>query len=239
MREGNESSMIRKIFLLVISFFLVFGQRICGDVSSDVGKVSPMELSTALGFAVWHASRHGVGAGYCGRGVLSILRALNWDLGLEGADGHDWEKNLSRAGWVPYYCSRPQDAPYGSVLVYMSDIRLYGKNLVGTRGGRWGHVEFVSRKNGRKVYLSDAVRYWPGGTVPFNFTKRAWVPPWHDLVVNGAVREVVNVERSLSPQSGYRLAFYDVGHFERFSEGVLMERLKLASLFFGGEKGER
>jgi hypothetical protein len=127
------------------------------------------------------ARSDGVGPGYCGRGVWSVLKALGKGQGLQSANGHDWEEVLSSAGWVPYSCGVPDKAPLGSVLVYLSDIKRFGRNLVGTAGGRWGHVELVASSQGRRYYVSDAPRLRPGGTVPLNFTRRAWLPP-------GAVR---------------------------------------------------
>lgn len=118
-----------------------------------------------------------VGNRWCGRGTLSVLTSLGLATGLKGADGHDWEENLWRGGWRPVACLLPSMAPYGSVLVYDSDYRLYGSNRRGTPGGRWGHVEFVSWENGKRSYVSDSPRTQPGGTVLNNFTKRAWVPP--------------------------------------------------------------
>lgn len=116
---------------------------------------------------------------WCGRGTLSVLSSLGLADGLRGADGHDWEESLWEAGWRPVPCSDPSLAPYGSVLVYDSDWRLIGRNERGTPGGRWGHVEFVAwdEKVGGRVYVSDAPRRTPGGTVLDNFTHRAWVPP--------------------------------------------------------------
>jgi hypothetical protein len=57
-------------------------------------------------------------------------------------------------------------------------MRLHGRNKVGTKGGIFGHVELVALdpKLGR-VYVSDKPRVKAGGTVPMNFTKRAWIPP--------------------------------------------------------------
>lgn len=118
-----------------------------------------------------------VGQTWCGRGTLSVLTGLGLAGALKGADGHDWEENLWRAGWRPVPCDSPAGAPYGSVLVYDSDYRRLGENRRGTPGGRWGHVEFVAWENDERVYVSDSPRVKPGGTVLDNFMKRAWVPP--------------------------------------------------------------
>jgi hypothetical protein len=123
------------------------------------------------------AKTDGIGAGWCGRGVWSVLSKIGYGQGIRSGDGQDWEVILSDAGWVPLSCPIPSMAPYGSILVYMSDMRLHGRNKVGTKGGIHGHVELVAvdPKLGR-VYVSDKPRVKPGGTVPMNFTKRAWVP---------------------------------------------------------------
>lgn len=119
-----------------------------------------------------------VGSGWCGRGVWSVLRNIGYGNGIRSGDGQDWEVILSDAGWAPLACPSPSMAPYGSILVYVSDVRLHGRNKVGTKGGVYGHVELVAiePKYGR-VYVSDKPRVKPGGTVPMNFTRRAWIPP--------------------------------------------------------------
>lgn len=125
-----------------------------------------------------HAKKDGVGSGWCGRGVWSVLHGIGYGDGIRSGNGQDWECILSDAGWVPLSCPKPSMAPYGSVLVYSSDMRTFGKNKVGTKGGIYGHVELVAvdPKAGR-VYVSDKPRVKPGGTVPHNYTRRAWIPP--------------------------------------------------------------
>jgi hypothetical protein len=119
-----------------------------------------------------------VGAGWCGRGVWSVLEEIGYGEGIKSANGQDWEVVLHQAGWVPLICPDPSHAPLGSVVVYLSDMRVHGQNLVGTKGGVYGHVELVALdENARRVYVSDKPRVKPGGTVPANFTRRAWIPP--------------------------------------------------------------
>jgi hypothetical protein len=62
-------------------------------------------------------------------------------------------------------------------LVYSGDQRV-GKRPRGTPGGYYGHVEMVALgRGGQRLYVSDNPRVAPGGTVPDNFTGRAWLPP--------------------------------------------------------------
>lgn len=127
--------------------------------------------------AVRIANNDGVGKGYCGRGVWSVLKGIGFGRGLRSGNGHDWEKILKNAGWKSVRCVKPSRAPIGSVLVYNSDRRKYGKNKVGTLGGVFGHVELVAVRGGKRVYVSDAPRLNAGGSVAKNFTGRAWLPP--------------------------------------------------------------
>lgn len=118
-----------------------------------------------------------IGSGWCGRGMLSILRSAGLGKGLAGGNGQDWEQILLRAGWKAVRCISPLKAPLGSVLVYYGDARV-GKRNRGTPGGTFGHVEMVALGGaGQRLYVSDSPRARPGGTVPDNFTGRAWVPP--------------------------------------------------------------
>jgi hypothetical protein len=144
--------------------------------------------STLVGAAVESATDH-IGSGWCGRGMLSILKSAGLGKGLAGGNGQDWELILSRAGWKPVRCSSPERAPLGSVLVYLGDARV-GKRLRGTPGGNFGHVEMVALgRSGQRLYVSDSPRIAPGGTVPDNFTKRAWIPPGRNLWRTPAVGE--------------------------------------------------
>lgn len=159
-----------------------------------------------------------VGYGWCGRGVWSVLNSIGYGKGLRSGDGQDWECILREAGWVPLHCPVPKYAPFGSILVYTSDLRLHGRNLVGTKGGKFGHVELVAldEKLGR-VYVSDKPRRIAGGTVPMNFTKRAWVPP------------------GFVPPSGsapLKVSSYDPVKVVTASKELMNERLLLAKALF-------
>jgi len=143
--------------------------------------------------AVRIANKDGVGHGYCGRGVWTVLTGIGYGKGLKSGDGHDWETILRRAGWRSVPCVKPTRAPVGSVLVYNSDKRKYGRNKTGTKGGTYGHVELVALKSGSRVYVSDAPRNNPGGSVLKNFTGRAWLPPKKFVPrVSGAVASLGN-----------------------------------------------
>ena len=119
----------------------------------------------------------GIPSGWCGRAMLSLLNKSGLGRGLKPGNGQDWENILSDAGWKPVKVASPARAPLGSVLVYSGDQRL-GKIPRGTPGGYFGHVEMVSlAPNGGRIYVADCPRLIPGGSVPNNFTGRAWVPP--------------------------------------------------------------
>lgn len=140
--------------------------------------------------AVDSATDH-IGSGWCGRGMLSVLRNAGLGNGLEGGNGQDWEKILLQAGWRPVRCATPFKAPLGSVLVYSGDRRV-GKRPRGTPGGYYGHVEMVALGTaGQRLYVSDCARPLPGGTVRDNFTGRAWVPPGKKLWTTPSVSEQV------------------------------------------------
>lgn len=136
---------------------------------------------TTLMAAAIDSATDNIGSGWCGRGMLSILKNAGFGKGLAGGNGQDWEANLSKAGWKAVRCSSPYKAPLGSVLVYLGDSRL-GKRPRGTPGGYYGHVEMVAiGRGGQRLYVSDNPRVAPGGTVPDNFTGRAWIPPGRAL----------------------------------------------------------
>ena len=119
-----------------------------------------------------------VGSGWCGRGVYSVLTSVGLLAKGESANGEDWEFLLRKAGWCPVQCASPWQAPWGSILVYVSDARAGGQLFRGTAGGKFGHVEFVAiDASGRRWFVSDKPRAIPGGTVADNFTRRAWLPP--------------------------------------------------------------
>jgi hypothetical protein len=172
----------------------------------------------SLAEAVQASKTDSVGSGYCGRGVWSVLNSIQYGEGLNSANGQDWEVVLSRGGWIPLVCPDPWKAPLGSILVYTSDIRRFGKNLVGTKGGIWGHVELVSFNKGKKVFVSDAPRSKPGGTVPLNFTRRAWVPPGSVPIVGGAQAFVVSTFRPL--------------HYREAAGALQADRLAQARAYF-------
>ncbi len=116
-------------------------------------------------------------SGWCGRAMLSLLNRSGVGRGLKPGNGQDWEKILADAGWRPVKVSSPWRAPLGSVLVYVGDRRM-GKAPRGTPGGYYGHVEMVALSpNGGRMFVADNPRPKPGGSVPDNFTGRAWVPP--------------------------------------------------------------
>jgi len=123
------------------------------------------------------SANDGIPSGWCGRAMLSLLTKSGLGKGLKPGNGQEWEKILADAGWRPLKVASPARAPLGSVLVYSSD-RLLGKIPRGTPGGYFGHVEMVSRCDSKgRMYVADLPRPAPGGSVPDNFTGRAWVPP--------------------------------------------------------------
>lgn len=176
--------------------------------------------SRRLAAALVQAKTDNVGAGYCGAGLRSVLNAIGYGVGLPGSNGQDWEVGLSKVGWIPLVCLNPARAPLGSVLVYASDLRRYGKNLVGTKGGIWGHAELVASDGvGVRCYVSDAVRSKPGGTVPLNFTGRAWVPPG-SVPISGV------------PSQGLAVSAFDPAQCQEEATELLGSRLSQARLFF-------
>ena len=83
----------------------------------------------------------------------------------------------------------------------------------GTPGGYFGHVEMVSlAPSGGRIYVADNPRPIPGGSVPDNFTGRAWVPPGTMLAAPLPMDSQV--------------------------EAVLEQRLQMALAFFGTQKTE-
>lgn len=132
----------------------------------------------AVLIAAKRAIRDDAPNGWCGRGVFNVLTTLGVGDGLESANGQDWGDVLRKNGWTPKRCSSPFDAPHMSVLIYDSDKRLLGRNVRGTPGGNYGHVELVLISSlGERWYIADDVRFKPGGSVLDNFTGVAWVPP--------------------------------------------------------------
>jgi hypothetical protein len=142
---------------------------------------APIVTRDTLKAAAVESVTDNIGSGWCGRGMLSVLKKTGLGTGLEGGNGQDWEKNLLGAGWKPVRCLSPWKAPLGSVLVYLGDRRV-GKDPRGTPGGYYGHVEMVALGNaGERLYVSDCARPAPGGTVRDNFTCRAWLPPGREI----------------------------------------------------------
>ncbi len=153
----------------------------------------PVLSRPALIEAATESATDNIGSGWCGRGMLSILRGAGLGDRLKGGNGQDWEKNLLQAGWKSIPCATPLKAPLGSVLVYLGDGRM-GKAPRGTPGGYYGHVEMVAlHKDGRRLYVSDSPRPLPGGTVRDNFTGRAWLPPGPAIWKAPAVEDQVAV----------------------------------------------
>ena len=123
------------------------------------------------------SQRDGIPSGWCGRAMFSLLNKAGLGEGLQSGNGQDWEEILARAGWRPVRVASPEKAPLGSVLVYSSDRRV-GKRPRGSRGSYYGHVEMVALgPDGGRLYVADSPRVKPGGSVPDNFTGRAWLPP--------------------------------------------------------------
>lgn len=119
---------------------------------------------------------------YCSRGTANILAAMGVDAPRAGTgvNGNDWYGELSgRDNWdmvsgsdcQPEGGSRPalaehaQGLPNGSVMTY--DDR---GATTGSSGARYGHVEIKCTIDGQTVYISDQVRYSPGGSVPDRYT---------------------------------------------------------------------
>lgn len=151
----------------------------------------------------------GIPSGWCGRAMLSLLRKAGLGEGLRPGNGQDWEQILAGAGWKPVRVSTPQRAPLGSVLVYLGDRRL-GKTPRGTPGGYHGHVEMVALSpRGGRIYVADCPRPSPGGTVPDNFTGRAWVPPRAILAKAPPVN--IQVETVLEERLSMATAFFSRG----------------------------
>jgi hypothetical protein len=185
------------------------------------------------------AKTDSVGPGMCGRGLWSVLTTLGYDKGIKSANGQDWEEVLSKAGWVPWYCPSPELAPYGSVLVYLSDVRLVGKNMVGTKGGVFGHAELVAFDAGKRVYVSDAPRSNAGGTVLHNFTRRAWVPPgfasWGRVAISpqGTILPLDQLPQSAMPAPVLLVrSKFDPISVKLSSATLLEERKSMAAAYF-------
>ena len=143
------------------------------SVASRASLMPPETLRAAI----TSSTTDDVGSGYCGRGVWSVLSSIGYGTGLHSGDGQDWEGILRQGGWTPVPCITPRLAPPGSVLVYRGNMQTFGQKTIETHGAQYGHVELVAQLGTRKIYVSDAPRINPGGTVLANFTRRAWIPP--------------------------------------------------------------
>jgi hypothetical protein len=175
--------------------------------------------------ATIESANDGIPSGWCGRAILSILRKLGLGDGLKGGNGQDWEQILARAGWKPVRVTSPRSAPLGSVLVYLGDRKL-GKTPRGTPGGYHGHVEMVAlAPGGGRLYVADCPRPSPGGTVPDNFTGRAWVPPRTLVATAPAIN--IQVETVLEERFKMASGFFDRGSSD-LAELKLPSDLKVA-----------
>ena len=191
-----------------------------------MGASASLVSRTILQEAVVESRTDNIPSGWCGRAVLSILRKSGLGDGLQGGNGQDWEKILMAAGWKPVRCLSPHRAPLGSVLVYVGDRRV-GKLPRGTPGGYYGHVELVAMDSyGRRMYVADNARPNPGGSVPDNFTGRAWVPPGRLAAVQGATPPPVEDQVREVMGERFRLA---MEHFQRKQREVAAIRPMTAS----------
>lgn len=169
---------------------------------------APVWTRSALQAAAQESATDNIGSGWCGRGMLALLKTAGMANGLKGGNGQDWEQNLMAAGWKPVRCLTPYQAPLGSVLVYSGDRRV-GKMPRGTPGGYFGHVEMVAlAPSGQRLYVSDCPRAKAGGSVPDNFTGRAWVPPGQ--LTHAAPKKPSDID--VIVQERYRMA---VAYFDR------------------------
>ena len=177
-----------------------------------VRSANPLLKGNMLQALTIESATDGIPSGWCGRAMLSLLNKSGLGRGLKPGNGQDWEKVLSDAGWKPVKVTSPARAPLGSVLVYSGDQRL-GKIPRGTPGGYFGHVEMVSlAPAGGRVYVADSPRPIPGGSVPDNFTGRAWVPPGTMLAAPLPVGSQVGV--------------------------ILQQRLQMAQAYFSAQRTE-
>jgi len=155
----------------------IFLVLICVSLALPARAANPLLKGNTLREITLASANDGIPSGWCGRAMLSLLNQSGVGRGLKPGNGQDWEKILAAAGWKPVKVSSPWRAPLGSVLVYLGD-RLLGKIPRGTPGGYFGHVEMVALSpNGGRMFVADNPRPAPGGSVPDNFTGRAWVPP--------------------------------------------------------------
>jgi hypothetical protein len=181
-------------------------------LTAPVRAANPLLKGNLLQSLTVTSATDDIRSGWCGRAMLSLLNKAGLSRGLKPGNGQDWEKILSDAGWKPVKVASPARAPLGSVLVYSGDQRL-GKIPRGTPGGYFGHVEMVSlAPSGGRIYVADCPRPIPGGSVPNNFTGRAWVPPGTMLASPVALDAQVEV--------------------------ILQQRLQMAQAYFSSQRSE-
>lgn len=138
---------------------------------------NPLLKGNTLQQVTLTSANDGIASGWCGRAIFSLLNQYGVGKGLKPGNGQEWERILAQAGWRSVKVTSPWRAPLGSVLVYLGD-RALGKIPRGTPGGYFGHVEMVAlAPAGGRMFVADSPRAIPGGSVPDNFTGRAWVPP--------------------------------------------------------------
>lgn len=191
--------------LKVWTFVVVAACLVC-----EVRAANPLLKGNTLRDLTVTSATDGIPSGWCGRAMLSLLNKSGLGRGLKPANGQDWEQVLASAGWRPVSVTSPTKAPLGSVLVYLGDRRM-GKVPRGTPGGYFGHVEIVSlAPAGGRIYVADSPRPVPGGSVPDNFTGRAWVPPGTLLAKPAPVTVQVDV--------------------------ILQQRLEMALAYFGQQQ---
>ncbi|MCO4783975.1 MAG: CHAP domain-containing protein [Candidatus Cloacimonetes bacterium] len=142
------------------------------ELSSEAGDATEGWPQSKSDEAQRIAASDNAGSGYCAKGVANIL--LQMDYPVTRGNAHDWDTTLPQNGWKKITCS-PASCPAGSVLQFDSNYQLQNGGQSVSGGGRWGHVEIVTKKaDGSTTYCSDRCRNNWGGTVPGNFGG-AWV----------------------------------------------------------------
>jgi hypothetical protein len=84
--------------------------------AAGAAELAPLMTRSILLVAAIDAATDNIGAGWCGRGMLSILRNVGLGYGLAGGNGQDWDMILSKARWKAVRYSSPDRAPLGGVL---------------------------------------------------------------------------------------------------------------------------
>ncbi len=109
----------------------------------------------------------------CAKGVGNLLKAAG--LPHTRGDGYTWKDSLPQNGWVKLEGITAANAPPGAVIAYDRDPPSTRKN--NGAGSQYGHVEIVAMgEDGKRRFVSDAVRANAGGTVPHNFAGVFWHP---------------------------------------------------------------